>query len=108
MFAHIAQYSPINYGPHIRPIFAQNGPIYGPIFAHYGPHIRPILDQYRVQSLYKILLETPLTPPQRQEAKEVLRKKLEIVLNGAKKRGRNDIITRIEKIKWNLLALQLF
>jgi glycosyltransferase involved in cell wall biosynthesis len=68
----------------------------------------PILDQYRVQSLYKILLETPLTPPQRQEAKEVLRKKLEIVLNGAKKRGRNDIITRIEKIKWNLLALQLF
>jgi glycosyltransferase involved in cell wall biosynthesis len=68
----------------------------------------PILDQYRVQSLYKIILEAPLTSPQRQEAKEILRKKLDIVLNGAKKRGHNGIIARVKEIKWNLLALQLF
>jgi hypothetical protein len=67
-----------------------------------------ILDQYRVQSLYKIILEEPLTSPQRQEAKEVLCKKLDIVLNGAKKREHNGVIARIKEIKWNLLALQLF
>ena len=68
----------------------------------------PILDQYRIQSLYKIIVEEPLTSGQRQQVKEVLRKKLDVVLNGAKKHGHKDLIRRIEKIKWNLLALQLF
>ena len=68
----------------------------------------PILDQYRIQSLYKIIVEEPLTSGQRQQVKEVLCKKLDLVLNGAKKRGHKDLIKRIEKIEWNLLALQLF
>ena len=50
MFAHIAQYSPINYVPHIRPIFAQNGPHIWPnirpLWPSYSPNIRPIFAQH--------------------------------------------------------------
>ncbi len=64
------------------------------LLTRYGGHadqlsaVVPALDRYRIRALCKLLKQDRLSPVVRRAAKEVLRRKSRIYLNGCRRRGR--------------------
>lgn len=74
-----------------------------PLIKKYGGHEDQLsrvpagIEQYRIQSLEKILHTVELTPAQSDAARKMLLRKMNIYLGGLKKRGRSELIEKIEK-----------
>ena len=74
-----------------------------PLINKYGGHedqlsrVTAGIEQYRIQSLEKILHTVELTPAQSDAARKMLLRKMNIYLGGLKKRGRSELIEKIEK-----------
>jgi len=70
------------------------GLIEKPYVVKYGGHADqrskefPVMDRFRIQALRKILESGVLTPPQRDTVSQELKRKCEIVSQGARKRGK--------------------
>ena len=74
-----------------------------PLINKYGGHEDQLsrvpagIEQYRIQSLEKILHTVELRPAQSDAARMMLLRKMNIYLGGLKKRGRSELVKKIEE-----------
>jgi hypothetical protein len=87
------------------------GLIEKPYLFKYGGHADqrsrefPAMDRFRIQSLVKILSQNILTPEQIEAARETLKEKASIYMEGAIKRGKEkeaeELISLVERVTAN-------
>jgi len=73
-----------------------------PLVVKYGGHAdqlsrrHPVMDRYRIRALEKVLRSGALSPGDREAARAALLQKIDIVLQGARRRGRSDLLQTFE------------
>jgi glycosyltransferase involved in cell wall biosynthesis len=73
-----------------------------PLVVKYGGHsdqlsrCYPVMDRYRVRALEKVLASGELTGADRDAAQRMLVHKIDVVLRGARRRGRHDLVRSFE------------
>lgn len=61
-----------------------------------------VLDQYRIKALIKLLDHAPLSNAQREATIAMLRQKIDIVAQGAQKRGQADVVAALAQVRQRL------
>jgi len=83
-----------------EPIFLVDEPLITKRGGHEDQLSRTVLflDRYRIQSLCKLLREAELSPVQRQQTVDELKKKARIFCNGCRKRGKSAEAEQVERM----------